>query len=202
LRYNTPRKFRNGSVAQWQSSCLLSNWLRVRISPESPLKGLIRLFCIGPFCFSCEGSMETLKKCSVCKKAKNIEEFSWRWKTLGIRQSACRECRRVQVKKWYSKHKEEHLENVKVRKYKFRQEVRQYVWDYLSAHPCSECGEADPIVLEFHHLRGKDKAVSELVGAGWSIQRVQAEIDKCIVLCANCHRRKTMTERGWFRGKK
>jgi hypothetical protein len=44
--------------------------------------------------------------------------------------------------------------------------------------------------------------VSQLVGAGYSIAALQAEIDKCDVLCANCHRKKTMNERGWFRGKK
>lgn len=43
--------------------------------------------------------------------------------------------------------------------------------------------------------------VSQLVGAGYSLTTLQAEIDKCDVLCANCHRKKTMDDRGWFRGR-
>jgi hypothetical protein len=45
-------------------------------------------------------------------------------------------------------------------------------------------------------------AISEMVAGGYPIATIQKEIDKCDVLCANCHRKKTMNERGWFRGKK
>ena len=144
--------------------------------------------------------MEKTKQCSTCRQIKNVEEFNWRWKSLGVRHVTCRDCRKNQVKKWYVDHKDKHLENVKTRKYKFRHEARQYIWNYLLSHPCLECGESDPVVLEFHHLHGKDKAISELVGAGWSIRKIQAEIDKCIVLCANCHRRITAKQRNWFSG--
>lgn len=146
--------------------------------------------------------MENKKRCSSCRQVKKIEEFSWRFKALGIRQGTCRECRKEQVEKWYIKNKEGHLKNVQARKRRFRQEVRQYVWEYLLNHPCIECGEKDPVVLEFHHRYGKDKAVSVMVAGGYPIEKIQAEIDKCDVLCANCHRRKTMKQRGWFRGLK
>jgi hypothetical protein len=71
-------------------------------------------------------------------------------------------------------------------------------------HPCIECGETDPRVLEFHHRDENEKFmdVSQLVGAGYFIATLKAEIDKCDVLCTNCHRKKTMNERGWFRGNK
>jgi hypothetical protein len=95
-----------------------------------------------------------------------------------------------------------HLANVKERKDVVRIISREYVYQYLLNHPCISCGEADPRVLEFHHRHGKDRSVSELVAAGYSLATIQAEIDKCDVLCANCHRKLTMDERGWYRGKK
>lgn len=74
--------------------------------------------------------------------------------------------------------------------------------DYLSTHSCLECGESDPVVLEFHHRYGKDKEVSVMVAGGYPVATIQAEIDKCDVLCANCHRRKSKREQGWRKGKK
>lgn len=63
-----------------------------------------------------------------------------------------------------------------------------------------QCGESDPIVLDFHHRHGKDRAVSRMIADGLAISTIQSEIDKCDVLCSNCHRRVTAKERGWFRG--
>jgi hypothetical protein len=60
---------------------------------------------------------------------------------------------------------------------------------YKSTHPCTDCGEADPVVLEFDHLGGKDFNLS--TGGSRSLTLVIAEIQKCEVVCANCHRRRT-----------
>ena len=74
----------------------------------------------------------------------------------------------------------------------------QHVWDYLLAHPCVDCGETDPIVLEFDHVRGeKVFALSNMVQRQFSLAKLDAEIAKCEVRCANCHKRKTAREQGW-----
>jgi hypothetical protein len=39
------------------------------------------------------------------------------------------------------------------------EEGRQYVWSYLSTHPCVDCGESNPIVLESDHVRGRKKMI-------------------------------------------
>ena len=54
-------------------------------------------------------------------------------------------------------------ENVKNNNQQYRQNARDYVFEYLSKHPCSICGETDPVVLEFHHLGEKDNDVSRLM---------------------------------------
>ena len=141
-------------------------------------------------------------KCVTCGEWKEEDEFNWRYKSLGIRHPTCRDCHKPFRKNWYEVNKERHLEQVKARKHEARNVAREYVWQYLSTHPCVECGESNPVVLEFHHRQGKDRAVSEMVTGGYPISTIQSEIDKCDVLCANCHRKRTMQERGWFRGTK
>lgn len=65
------------------------------------------------------------------------------------------------------------------------------LFKYLEKHPCVDCGEPDIVVLEFDHLRDKKGNVSLHVGNGNSWQRVLEEIEKCEVVCANCHARRT-----------
>ena len=72
---------------------------------------------------------------------------------------------------------------------------------YLLTHPRAQCGESDPVVLEFHHVGGKDMAISEMITRVSSVDRLKEELEKTMVLCANCHRRITAQERGWFRSK-
>ena len=61
-----------------------------------------------------------------------------------------------------------------------------------------DCGESDPLVLEFDHLRDKSFAISRgWADRGW--ESILREIEKCEVVCANCHRRRTLTRRGALR---
>ena len=77
-------------------------------------------------------------------------------------------------------------------------ERTRYLIAYFLNHPCADCGEADPIVLEFDHL--KDKAFNigaSLSGRSWA--SILDEIAKCDVVCANCHRRRTARRKGSLR---
>lgn len=143
------------------------------------------------------------KICNHCGLEKDEEEFNWRFKSLGIRNPACRDCQHGFNKDYYEGDaKERHLQQVKERTEAARDAAREYVYNYLLNHPCESCGETDPRVLEFHHVGEKDLAITRMVTGGWSIARIEAEIRKCKVYCSNCHRRITTDERGWYRGKK
>lgn len=88
-----------------------------------------------------------------------------------------------------------------IRRYKAEAVARnkKFVDDYLKTHPCVKCGEQDIIVLEFDHRNSaeKDRSVSKMATVGVSVEKLKAEMDKCDVLCANCHRRKTFLQFGW-----
>jgi len=60
-----------------------------------------------------------------------------------------------------------------------------------AARCCQQCGEADPACLDFHHRDPSHKifSVAFLASQGYSIDRIMAEIEKCDLLCANCHRK-------------
>ena len=77
---------------------------------------------------------------------------------------------------------------------------RQYVIDYLGSRSCVDCGEADPIVLEFDHVRGiKRFRVSAMMVSWCSLDVLIKEIAKCDIRCANCHRRKHSKAQGWYK---
>jgi hypothetical protein len=62
-----------------------------------------------------------------------------------------------------------------------------------------DCGESDAVVLEFDHLDEKTASISELVSCAATTRSVDAEIARCEVVCANCHRRRTARRGRWRR---
>lgn len=128
--------------------------------------------------------MET-KKCSKCFKIKPIEEFSWKIKAKNRRATECKVCHRILRKKHYEDNKSIEKLRVSTRK----KQLRKWLNEYKLLQECKNCGESHPATLQFHHTDPsiKEIAISAAVNMGWSIARMKKEIDKCDVLCANCH---------------
>jgi hypothetical protein len=86
-------------------------------------------------------------------------------------------------------------------KHRVRSELRQVVLSYLAINPCVTCGETDPLVLEFDHIDQINKidSISRMINDCRSLKEILAEIDKCQVLCANCHRRRTHMQLGYWK---
>jgi hypothetical protein len=144
---------------------------------------------------------QSLKTCTKCKSQKPIAEFSFRKRSVGQRCSWCQPCMRAHNMQRYYKHHEYYRAHHKELTGKSRNLKAKRVFKYLLEHACVDCGETDPIVLEFDHRDGeeKDRTVAELVSdnCGWA--KILAEIEKCDVRCANCHRRKTAIRHGYSR---
>lgn len=138
-----------------------------------------------------------MKRCPRCKSEKPLDSFALHGGRKDGRQGQCRSCQQeVDQLRW--KDPERWAAHVAKRTARLTV-LRQKVWDYLGCHPCVDCGEADPVVLEFDHVQGsKLDDVATLVrrGRAWSV--IEAEIAKCEVRCANCHRRRTALVGRWW----
>ena len=127
------------------------------------------------------------KKCTKCGQWKDIEEFAWKNKSEGKRHSQCKECRRKADNKRYAEdpNRRETVKAVHKNQVKY---IREYIQDIKKHSKCAICGEDRWYVLDFHHTGDKDFNISQKVQEGCSLETIKKEIEKCIILCANCHR--------------
>lgn len=73
---------------------------------------------------------------------------------------------------------------------KSRRGIRSYMVDGIKSDMgCAVCEEKDSSCLDFHHVLGKSRNVSQMIMDKVSIHTLLSETDKCIVLCASCHRK-------------
>jgi hypothetical protein len=86
------------------------------------------------------------------------------------------------------------------RRQRYREDTYRRIFEYLRNHPCVDCGESDPVVLEFDHVdrERKESAISEMIRDQRPWEVISVEIEKCEVRCANCHRRRTAKQQGWY----
>jgi hypothetical protein len=132
------------------------------------------------------------KQCSKCGLELPESEFSLVYpaKQDGRKRPDCKECVRVRTRKYIAGDRKAHAARMKKVRLSSRRQAREYVDAYLRTHPCLDCGESDPVVLDFDHVRGKKvKNLSYMMNAGYRLWRIEEEIKKCEVRCANCHRR-------------
>lgn len=97
-----------------------------------------------------------------------------------------REYQRRYARGWYQRNKTTHIARVRDRDKRIKAWLKEYKQNIV----CEKCGESHPACLEFHHINPQEKefAVGRLRNKS-SMRLLQAEIAKCRVLCANCHRK-------------
>ena len=141
----------------------------------------------------------TTKTCSKCNTDKPLTSFHAS-KARGT-QANCKECRKELDKIYWKQRSANPKKMMQKKAYcsKRKNEIRKLIFEYLSQHACVDCGENDPIVLTFDHVRGKKEYnISDLARSSYNVQTVTQEIEKCEVRCANCHMRKTAKDFNWY----
>lgn len=137
-----------------------------------------------------------MKKCTSCGIEKSLIEFQKRLSAKDGHTNLCKPCKREYDNNHY-KNNAHRKDYIKANREKSLKSAEEYILEYLLKNPCIDCGEPDPIVLEFDHIDPsiKDGVISVLKRS--SLSKVKKEIEKCEVRCANCHRRKTAKQFGW-----
>lgn len=121
-----------------------------------------------------------MKVCKYCREERSDEEFEVCRIVAGktYRRLKCKKCKQA-----YNN--------------KRRARLRAWLIDYKKVSVCVRCGFADFRALQFHHKGHEAKVlnVADMVRSVFSIETVKREIDKCIVLCSNCHQIEHYKER-------
>ena len=142
-----------------------------------------------------------IKICTKCSKPKDLKkDFSFKNKNKNIKLGYCKSC----MKDYHKTHYNDNINDYKIKnhlhKNKTIQENIDKIIEYKFQHPCIDCGNTNPIVLQFDHIDRKTKSnnVSYILRSGVSWTKIYQEIAKCEVRCANCHSIKTANQLQWF----
>lgn len=138
------------------------------------------------------------KVCARCRVRKPASNFAWHRKARGQRDTYCRPCRAAYKREHYAANRERYIANAHRRKQAIALEHAGHLVELCRKRPCVDCGETDPLVLEFDHLGDKRFNIAKgLRTHSWPA--VLDETAKCEVVCANCHRRRTARRGGFAR---
>ena len=140
------------------------------------------------------------RRCSRCRAVKPIGDFPLKDRARGTRRSYCWDCCRAYARSHYARNRDTYLRKARRRNRLDRETCQQLAYDHLTSHPCIDCGETDITVLDFDHRDPASKSYEVVhVAARKPWARALAEIAKCDVRCANCHRKRTAEQYGWRR---
>ena len=127
-----------------------------------------------------------MKKCTRCLTEKETTEFhNNKAKKDGL-SGHCKDCQKAYLKAHYDKNKTYYKVKSNKRKKKSRSDLNK-----LKSSPCKDCGQTyPPYVMDFDHVHGtKTNNVSSI--SRNSTRLLKEEIEKCELVCANCHRIRT-----------
>ena len=127
------------------------------------------------------------KTCSKCQVLKPAAEFNFRSRAKGIRHSYCRDCGKELTHNHYARNKQSYFARNARTYSKFRELIRK-----AKSQPCADCGIQYPYyVMDFDHRDGASKEFALNSVNRKPEKAILREIEKCDVVCSNCHRERT-----------
>lgn len=137
------------------------------------------------------------KICPRCKLEKNLILFPVTNKKTG-KTIYCDSCKKDYDKDWWAK-----VKGVKSKKKLGLANVnrirnKKYIIEVLKNNECCDCKIKDWRVLEFDHKDRELKLFSLADSSTYSLDKIKKEIDKCDIVCANCHNIRTIEQRGYY----
>lgn len=123
---------------------------------------------------------EPTKLCNTCEiEFPKTTEFFYK-RSTGYLEYQCKKCANLR-KRRYDKTSAQRSKRTK-------QRSLDWYRSYKTSKICLDCGCTLTAVLEFHHLADKIISPSMMAWRGWGIKKMSEELNKCILLCVNCHR--------------
>lgn len=88
----------------------------------------------------------------------------------------------------YQRNRQEYIDKAKNRK----TELSKLIREIKENQPCLDCGQFFPYyIMDFDHLHDKEHEISKMIHNGRSLKSIMKEIEKCELVCSNCHRTRT-----------
>lgn len=130
------------------------------------------------------------KFCKGCQTSKAVGEF---WTKHGKPQARCKECQRLYHKQHYQDNSKDYKDRAKKRNQEVVESIRKFIQEQKDK-PCQDCGIKYPYyVMDFDHRPGMKKIfnLAQMARIKPSLDVVIKEVEKCDVVCSNCHRIRT-----------
>lgn len=135
-----------------------------------------------------------IKQCNQCKRFLPTEDFQLRKDSKDGFRGQCKYCRSKNTVEWYRNNPKARIKRDENR----RKNIREWMDEIKSSNPCSDCKKIfPPCVMDWDHLPGsiKTKPIAVLVKNRISKTTIMKELEKCELVCANCHRIRTFTRK-------
>lgn len=141
-----------------------------------------------------------MRTCSQCDEEKVLEDFYFN-KSKNQYDYWCKDCQREYRRGHYRKNKQYYVD--KASKYSTENYFdvnTAKIRELFESSGCTDCDITDWRVLEFDHVPGQDKLGNiSTMARNYPWVKVQAEIDKCEIVCKNCHALRTYERSGSWR---
>ncbi len=144
-----------------------------------------------------------LRQCTVCFSMLDTADFYVINKTRNRLHSQCKRCYKIKREAFkvdhYEKYKEAYRLRARLRKNEIKLKLQNKLYSYLKDKCCEDCGFKDLRALDFDHIEPTEKSfgIAKAISYGYKWEKITKEIEKCRILCANCHRIRTAVQYNW-----